>query len=211
MQFKAIAGAVLLGLACAAPGAQALAAGDKTIPHARVHGEASPPIGYVGFCSSHPDECAPKGEVVKRIDLSPERWLQLREVNGFVNGKISPVSDLELYGKPEFWTYPTDAGDCEDYLLLKKRYLEGMGFPASTLLITVVLDEKNEGHAILTVAAKDGDFILDNRRDDILRWSDTNYRYLKRQSAADPRRWVALVKTAPAVAGFASESQRQSD
>ena len=90
--------------------------------------------------------------------------------------------------RPEYWTFPTDAGDCEDYLLLKKRYLEGLGFPAEALLITVVLDENNQGHAVLTVTGDKGDFVLDNRRNEILRWSDTRYRYLKRQSAGDPTR-----------------------
>ena len=39
----------------------------------------------------------------------------------------------------------------EDLPEEEKRYLEGLGFPPSALLITVVLDEKNEGHAVLTV------------------------------------------------------------
>ena len=40
---------------------------------------------------------------------------------------------FDLYGEPEYWAIPTDAGDCEDYLLLKKRYLEGLGFPAAAV------------------------------------------------------------------------------
>ncbi|MGE0240896.1 MAG: transglutaminase-like cysteine peptidase, partial [Parvibaculaceae bacterium] len=126
------------------------------------------------------------------------------QVNAFVNGKIAPVSDEELYGKPEYWTFPTDAGDCEDYLLLKKRYLEGLGFPTTALLITVVLDEKMQGHAVLTITTDKGDFVLDNRRNDVLRWNDTGYTYLKRQSAEDPRQWVSLSKKAPTHNGTVS-------
>ena len=37
------------------------------------------------------------------------------------------------------------------------------GWPESKLLITVVRDENNEGHAVLTVRTDEGDFILDNR------------------------------------------------
>jgi predicted transglutaminase-like cysteine proteinase len=136
--------------------------------------------------------------------MSPERWNLIYQVNTYVNGKIAPVSDQDLYGEPERWAYPTDAGDCEDYLLLKKRYLEGLGFPAETLLITVVLDEKNEGHAVLTVTTDGGDFILDNRRNDVFRWSDTNYTFLKRQSHANPVQWVALVKQPTSNSGFVS-------
>ena len=52
----------------------------------------------------------------------------------------------------------------------------------------------NEGHAILTVATETGDYILDNRTDEIRGWRQTEYRFLKRQSQADPLQWVALVK-----------------
>jgi predicted transglutaminase-like cysteine proteinase len=160
--------------------------------HAAEYGDALPPIGFVRFCAANPAECAGRGRKAMRIDMTSEQWQTVYQVNSFVNGKIAPVSDQELYGKPEHWTYPTDAGDCEDYLLLKKRYLEAMGFPPQALLITVVLDEKNEGHAVLTLAAKDGDYVLDNRRNDILRWTDTNYAFLKRQSQRDAAKWVAL-------------------
>ena len=80
-------------------------------------------------------------------------------------------------------------------MLLKKRELEKLGFDSGSLLITVVLDEKNEGHAVLMVATKSGDYVLDNRRNDILLWSDTGYTFLKRQSQQDPKAWVALTDT----------------
>ncbi len=137
-----------------------------------------------------------------RLAMEPGRWNLLYQVNTYVNGKVTPVSDQDLYGEPEHWAYPTDAGDCEDYLLLKKRYLEGLGFPPEALLITVVLDEKKEGHAVLTVTTDGGDFVLDNRRNEILRWSDTHYTFLKRQSPGDPRQWVALMKEKTNTSGF---------
>ena len=69
----------------------------------------------------------------------------LNQVNNYVNSKIKPESDLDLYKTAEMWAYPTTAGDCEDYVLLKKRYLQSMGFAADELLITVLLDEKGAG------------------------------------------------------------------
>ena len=167
-------------------------------------GKTLPPVGYVQFCATNPEECKPKGGRKFKLAMSPERWNLIYQVNTYVNGKIAPVSDQDLYGEPERWAYPTDAGDCEDYLLLKKRYLEGLGFPPEALLITVVLDEKNEGHAVLTVTTDGGDFILDNRRNDVLRWSDTNYTFLKRQSHSNPAQWVALVKQPTSNSGFVS-------
>ena len=114
------------------------------------------------------------------------RWAELVSVNTYVNTSVEPVTDQDLYAVPERWDYPAGAGDCEDFVLLKKRYLEGLGFPAELLLITVVLDERGDGHAVLTVTTDKGDLILDNRRPDIVRWSDASYRFLKRQSQEDP-------------------------
>jgi predicted transglutaminase-like cysteine proteinase len=155
-------------------------------------GKSLPPVGFVKFCVSNPGECKNVGRRAKRLDVTPQVWNALFEVNAEVNKDIAPVSDEEQYGVPELWTYPVTAGDCEDYLLLKKRDLEKMGYDAGALLITVVLDEKNEGHAVLTVVTDRGDFVLDNRRNDILLWTDTGYTFLKRQSQHDPRAWVAL-------------------
>jgi predicted transglutaminase-like cysteine proteinase len=201
MKIKTAVGAVLLGLMIGSPAAEATGnAAEVTVKEpkkqfAATYGKALPPVGFVSFCARNPDECKPNGGKARKLAMSPERWNLLYQVNTYVNGKIAPVSDQDLYGEPEYWTIPSDAGDCEDYLLLKKRYLQGLGFTQDALLITVVLDEKNEGHAVLTVTTDEGDFILDNRRNEIRRWNDVDYLYLKRQSPRDPRAWVALSKT----------------
>ena len=66
------------------------------------------------------------------------------------------------------------------------------GWPASALLMTVVRDEKGEGHAILTARIAQGDFLLDNKNDDIRAWSKSRYQFVMRQSYIDPRVWVSL-------------------
>lgn len=202
MSIKGTVGGLVLGLILSIGAAHALdssgkPAGTRNQNYAVAFGNALPPVGFVEFCARNSRDCQALGGQAIRLPLTGERWNLLYQVNTYVNGKIAPVTDEDLYGKAEYWTYPVDAGDCEDYLLLKKRYLEGMGFPAESLLITVVLDENNQGHAVLTVTGDQGDFILDNRRNEILRWSDTGYRYLKRQSAGDPRVWVSLTQHAP--------------
>ena len=200
MKIRTAVGAALLGLlmgtAVAGATGNSTEAGQKEprTDYARIYGKALPPVGFVKFCARNPAECKATGAKALKLAMSPERWNLLYQVNTYVNGKIAPVSDQDLYGEPEFWAIPTDAGDCEDYLLLKKRYLEGLNFPAAALLITVVLDEKNEGHAVLTVTTDEGDFVLDNRRNEIRRWSDVDYIYLKRQSPRDPRSWVSLAR-----------------
>lgn len=166
-----------------------------------VYGTTLPPVGYVEFCARHQDECRKLGGRHSHIEMTEARWALLNEINFHINQAVDPVSDLDLYSQPEHWTYPTEAGDCEDYVLLKKRFLEGHGFPAETLLITVVLDEHGEGHAVLTVRTDAGDFILDNRRNTVLRWAQTQYRFLKRQSQYNPQVWVALTTNSRLHAG----------
>ena len=62
------------------------------------------------------------------------------------------MTDLEHWGVVERWNYPDDGyGDCEDYVLLKRRMLMQAGWPREALLITVVRDKKGDGHAVLTV------------------------------------------------------------
>ena len=196
-------GIVIAALLCLGQTAHAKESGDRSTrgmrdeAFATVYGQTLPPIGFVDFCAQNKSECrADADRVVPRVSLSGARWKSLNRINAHVNNTVRPVSDADLYKVPERWTYPVDAGDCEDYVLLKKRYLETLGFPAASLLITVVLDERGDGHAVLTAVTDKGDYILDNRRDQILRWSQTNYRFLKRQSAQDPKVWVALARGA---------------
>jgi predicted transglutaminase-like cysteine proteinase len=204
---RGVAGAILSVMMCLGA-AQAAAGTAKEIkPFAQEYSATLAPVGFVDFCRRNAKECAKLDARQERVDLTPERWHLLYQVNAFVNGKVAPVSDQELYGQPEFWTYPTDAGDCEDYLLLKKRYLQSLGFPPESLRITVVLDEHAQGHAVLTVTAKDGDYVLDNRRNDIRRWADTGYDFLKRQSAGNPLLWVALTRQAQGNAIVAGQNR----
>ncbi len=120
-------------------------------------GDTLPPIGYVTFCREHQTDCQPERKFADRIQLTAAKFHELDQVNTAVNTSVQPVTDLELYGKVEVWTYPTNKkGDCEDYVLLKRRILMEHGWPESTLLITVVRDENNEGHAVLDRAHRPG-------------------------------------------------------
>src|SRR5260221_14765212 len=77
-------------------------------------GKTSQPIGHYEFCLTHREECAVKTPSEERMRLTAERWNELVAVNNTVNTKIAPATDEELYGRAEFWTYPTTRGDCED-------------------------------------------------------------------------------------------------
>jgi predicted transglutaminase-like cysteine proteinase len=57
--------------------------------------------------------------------------------------------------------------------------------------MTVVIDEKGEGHAVLTLITDRGDFILDNKTGAVLPWHRTGYVFIKREGT-DAVAWVSL-------------------
>jgi predicted transglutaminase-like cysteine proteinase len=158
----------------------------------RIFGPAQPPHGFVRFCEATPQECASDHRQENRFNASAERLHELDDINRAVNKAVVPATDLEIYGVNEYWTLPRTRGDCEDYALLKRHNLIKKGWPVSSLLMTVVRDEKGEGHAVLTARTMQGDFILDNKLEDVRLWSQTPYEYVMRQSYINPRVWVAL-------------------
>lgn len=165
---------------------------DRAQATMRVYGQTQPPIGYLSFCYRNAADCVATAAQAPRPRLTAKRWQELDAVNTTVNVTVAPVTDLNLYKTIEYWTYPNGSGDCEDYVLEKRRMLIAQGWPASALLITVVRDEYDLGHAVLTVVTDRGDFVLDNKTSEIRNWRDTPYRYQKRQSQSDPLSWVSL-------------------
>ena len=153
------------------------------------HGAAAPPVGYVQFCATYPADCRAARDIDQVVTLTQAVWNQLNQINTAVNTAVLPATDMEIYGVLEHWDYPKLAGDCEDYVLEKRRELIRSGWPQSALLITVVRDETGSGHAVLTARTNRGDVVLDNKTDKILVWADTPYTYLKRQSTRDPNAW----------------------
>ena len=154
-------------------------------------GLTSQPIGHLEFCRRNPDECAIRTQAQPER-LSDEFRSRLAALTSTVNKAVKPVSDKDLYGKDEFWTYPDKAGDCEEYVLEKRRILMEEGISPSNLLITVVRKPDREGHAVLTVRTDAGDLVLDNLNDSVKMWYETSYSYIKRQAAYDTGRWVAI-------------------
>jgi predicted transglutaminase-like cysteine proteinase len=160
-----------------------------------------PPIGWTEFCAENRHECETRPMEARDVVLSPTAWRDLVRVNNWVNSKIKPLTDMEHWGVVERWSYPDDGyGDCEDYVLLKRKMLMQAGWPRQALLITVVRDQRGDGHAVLTVKTDKGEFILDNQNEEILLWSETSYRFVKRQSQTDPNIWVSLGDNRPAAA-----------
>lgn len=155
-------------------------------------GLTSQPIGHYDFCRIYRDECDRIQGNTGPLALDSRTWNAILNVNATVNMVIEPKSDIDIYGKEEVWTYPDQAGDCEDYVLLKRQLLINEGLSPSDLLITVVRKPDGEGHAVLTVRTNRGDFVLDNLTTKVMLWKDTPYTYLKRQSARHAGHWVSI-------------------
>ncbi|HTO29033.1 MAG TPA: transglutaminase-like cysteine peptidase [Devosia sp.] len=158
-----------------------------------VGGTTSIPVGHAEFCNSRPDECRAYANPVELVPLTEGLWQQLLSVNAGVNQHVVPVTDQDLYQVAEFWTYPNGYGDCEDYALAKRRELINAGWPASTLLMAVVKQANGEGHAVLMVRTDRGDLVLDNQVGSVDLWSQTPYKFIKRQSQANAGQWVDMI------------------
>lgn len=155
-------------------------------------GLSTQPVGHYEFCQRHPDECTKIG-ARQPVELTRKLWAAMVDINNIVNTMVTPRTDMEMWGVEEHWSYPVNGyGDCEDYVLEKRRRLVKAGVPASNLLITVVRQPNGEGHAVLTVNTAMGDFVLDNLEPRILAWTDTDYQYLKRQSSKHAGMWVGI-------------------
>ena len=165
---------------------------DSTLAFMPTGRLTSQPIGHYEFCNELPSECSIRSATADPVLLDEAAWLALQMVNNDVNNTIMPATDREIFGVEERWVYPLLWGDCEDYVLLKRRMLAESGWPLSSLLITVVLQSNGEGHAVLTVRTDHGDLILDNLVSDIRVWNETNYLFVKRQSERDSGGWISI-------------------
>ena len=190
-KFLLVSIAILGAVAATAPVAQAR---EITATYAAVGDVTRTPYGWVDFCGRRPNECrVPILEAVD-LDLSAKTLRMLDRVNRSVNAMIEPVSNMDHWGTMlDHWDYPVDGkGDCKIYALEKRRELLALGFPRQALLMTIVRDLEGNGHTILTVKTDKGEIILDNMVDEIRAWEETGYKFVKRQSQANPNVWVSV-------------------
>src|SRR5829696_353988 len=115
---------------------------------------------WTEFCERLPTECAVDTAEPEMIKLTEEARELIDAVNRYVNRSIKALVDQDHWGKIDQWDLPTDGrGDCEDYQLLKRKFLVEAGLPRRALRITVVIGRAGEGHAVLTVRTRDTDLI----------------------------------------------------
>jgi predicted transglutaminase-like cysteine proteinase len=184
----AIATAAMTGAAAA----QTLASLPSNDVGARIRGDAKPIAAWTAFCQDYAAECAVDRDEPARIALTPATWAMIVSVNRRINKSVEAKTDMEHLHVPDRWDLAEDGiGDCEDFQLLKRHLLAEAGLPRRAMRMTVVIDEKGEGHAVLTLITDRGDLVLDNKTNTILPWHRTGYIFIKRESQ-DAVAWVSL-------------------
>ena len=152
----------------------------------------SAPAGASNLCTRYTWACARSASVTP---VSPAQMTLAATLNRQINRQVRSVSDQAQYGKQEHWALPTArGGDCEDFALLKKKRLMQAGVDPQNLLITTALDRRRNAHAVLIMRTPQGDFVLDNLRDDIVHWQRTGYTFLRMQNPANPALWTAVIE-----------------
>jgi len=77
-------------------------------------------------------------------------------------------------------------------VLAKRVALTAVGVPAERLSIALVETRWGESHAVLLLAADDGDYVLDNLEPRILHWTQAPYVWRERQLPGQPLAWVEV-------------------
>jgi predicted transglutaminase-like cysteine proteinase len=157
--------------------------------------DASPtlaPFQHVRFCLRYPSDCKSSPTENEHIDLNAETFELLKRVNHDVNASIAPV--LKSYGSDlqDGWTIAPVTGDCNDYAVTKRHELLASGLPAKALRLSVVKTSSGIGHLVLVVTTTKGDIVLDNLTEAIRPWQNTDYHWLKIQSANDAGFWYEV-------------------
>jgi predicted transglutaminase-like cysteine proteinase len=131
--------------------------------------------------------------------MNAETLKLLDRINRDVNAAISPT--VKDYGSnpQDGWTISPVIGDCNDYAVTKRHELLKSGLPAKALRLSVVKTASGIGHLVLVVVTTKGDLVLDNLTETIRPWQNTDYHWLKIQSASDARFWYEVKATSPTV------------
>jgi predicted transglutaminase-like cysteine proteinase len=98
---------------------------------------------------------------------------RIRKINRAVNSSIRYRTDLELYGRGDYWasfreTVLAGKGDCEDIALVKMWLLRAADVPENTMQLVLARDTRRQlDHAFLSVQVDAGVLVLDNLTDEV--------------------------------------------
>lgn len=121
--------------------------------------KAAPPIAFDLYCLRNVAECPSTGARV--VKLTPTVRATIERIHRQVNAEIRPRRDTN-----DVWSADVRYGDCDDYVMTKRRRLIKAGVPA-TAMDVVVTRANGEGHVVLVVRTTGGRFWLDNLRQEV--------------------------------------------
>ncbi|MFZ0353411.1 MAG: transglutaminase-like cysteine peptidase, partial [Pseudolabrys sp.] len=142
----------------------------------------------IAACHSNESTCSHAARrflSIVKLGRKHEGRARLGWLNRAVNMTIKPASDWAQYGDADYWASPlqtlgSEAGDCEDYAIVKYVALRELGVGADDLRVVIVRDDKRlTDHAVVAVRYERKWLVLDNRTMAILNTEDArNYRPL---------------------------------
>lgn len=123
---------------------------------------ASSPIAFSLYCLRNIDECPTKGP--KKVAWTTELRSKIVEVQHRVNADITPRNDAA-----DVWQADVAFGDCDDYVMTKRRHLIKAGIPATAMDLRIKRLADGQGHVTLLVRTTEGTYELDNLRKSVVR------------------------------------------
>ena len=182
-----LVGVILIALATAMP------ATAQEGPRIRLGKEVKPLDGAILFCKRNSASCEP--HEAERVSMSSARMVELVFVNLIVNAQMEYHE--EPNGRDDWDEKASFSGDCEDFGLVKKRFLISLGWPPGSLHIVIVKrkadDDDKVRHAILIASTDQGDYVLDllDKKDGVLRlWNPNEFNKVIMVWGADAK-WYA--------------------
>lgn len=117
---------------------------------------AAEPMAFSIYCMEHVAECPRQGP--RTVRYSPRLERMVERIHQQVNRQIKPRRETV-----DVWSADVSSGDCDDYVMTKRRRLIRAGVPATAMQVSVSR-RFGEGHVVLIVRTDRGDIILDNLR-----------------------------------------------
>jgi predicted transglutaminase-like cysteine proteinase len=191
----------------------AMPARAQNAPNFLADGVVTPaPMGMSQLChSANLKQLCAKGEG-SAVPLKQDTFV-VQYINTRVNSEKTYVSDLSRHGEADTWLNPETESvvDCEEYAIAKQQLLLRQLFQRASLRLVLAMDDQRRFTLLLSYAAPDGDYILDYRNNDLLKWNETGYYFMARQSADDPQTWLSLNWVKGAAASRAKDIVQRPD
>ncbi|WEZ84506.1 transglutaminase-like cysteine peptidase [Rhizobium sp. 32-5/1] len=123
------------------------------------------------FCLQMGNDCRTGGKNVVAYTN------KLRTVPASVNRTVN-LAVPAIRAQRELLSFSPLPGPSEDYVMLKRSQLIKAGVPASSMRIANVTRPYGRRHSVLVVATTNGDFVLDNRQQAIVKRNNSGYSFV---------------------------------